>query len=51
MIVSYKDRPDDRARGLAAGADHYLAKGAFHDASLLQAVDDLIGAARTPGAP
>jgi len=44
MIVSYKDRPEDRARGLEAGADHYLAKGAFHDASLLDAVRDLIGA-------
>jgi two-component system sensor histidine kinase and response regulator WspE len=45
MIVSYKDRPEDRARGMEAGADHYLAKGAFHDASLLDAVHDLIGPA------
>lgn len=44
MIVSYKDRPEDRARGLQAGADHYLAKGSFHDSSLLDAVSDLIGA-------
>jgi two-component system sensor histidine kinase and response regulator WspE len=43
MIVSYKDRPDDRARGLLAGADHYLAKGSFHDSALLDAVADLIG--------
>lgn len=43
MIVSYKDRPEDRARGLEAGADWYLAKGAFHDASLLDAVRDLVG--------
>jgi two-component system sensor histidine kinase and response regulator WspE len=50
MIVSYKDRPEDRARGLEAGADWYLAKGAFHDASLLDAVRDLIGEA-LPGAP
>jgi two-component system sensor histidine kinase and response regulator WspE len=49
MIVSYKDRPEDRARGLEAGADWYLAKGAFHDASLLDAVRDLIGDA-LPGA-
>jgi two-component system sensor histidine kinase and response regulator WspE len=51
MIVSYKDRPEDRARGLEAGADYYLAKGAFHDASLLDAVRDLVGGAhgeRTP---
>src|SRR5258708_35778099 len=29
MIVSYKDRPEDRRRGLDAGADYYLAKGSF----------------------
>ena len=45
MIVSYKDRPEDRARGLAAGADHYLTKGGFHDTTLLDAVRELIGAA------
>lgn len=50
MIVSYKDRPEDRARGLEAGADYYLAKGAFHDATLLDAVRDLIGEA-LPGGP
>ena len=43
MIVSYKDRPEDRARGQEAGADYYLAKGAFHDATLLDAVRDLVG--------
>ncbi|MGO4382364.1 hybrid sensor histidine kinase/response regulator [Pseudoduganella sp. RAF53_2] len=43
MIVSYKDRPEDRARGLAAGADYYLTKGSFHDETLLDAVTDLIG--------
>lgn len=45
MIISYKDRPEDRARGMNAGADYYLAKGSFHDASLLDAVFDLIGPA------
>lgn len=45
MIVSYKDRAEDRQRGLDAGADYYLAKGSFHDDTLLQAVVDLIGAA------
>jgi two-component system sensor histidine kinase and response regulator WspE len=43
MIVSYKDRPEDRARGLAAGADYYLTKGSFHDETLLDAVADLVG--------
>ena len=45
MIVSYKDREEDRRRGLEAGADYYLAKGSFHDEALLDAVRDLIGEA------
>ena len=45
MIVSYKDREEDRRRGLEAGADFYLTKGSFHDETLLNAVTDLIGAA------
>ncbi|MEI6560492.1 MAG: hybrid sensor histidine kinase/response regulator [Verrucomicrobiota bacterium] len=45
MIVSYKDRPEDRNRGLEAGADYYLTKGSFHDETLLNAVTDLIGEA------
>jgi len=47
MVVSYKDREEDRRRGLEAGADYYLAKGSFHDEALLDAVRDLIGEART----
>ncbi|HDR8951666.1 hybrid sensor histidine kinase/response regulator [Burkholderia vietnamiensis] len=46
MIVSYKDRDEDRRRGLDAGADYYLAKSSFHDEALLDAVHDLIGDAR-----
>jgi two-component system sensor histidine kinase and response regulator WspE len=45
MIVSYKDREEDRRRGLEAGADYYLAKSSFHDTAMLQAVIDLIGEA------
>ena len=45
MIVSYKDRKEDRKRGLDAGADYYLTKGSFHDETLLDAVIDLIGEA------
>jgi two-component system sensor histidine kinase and response regulator WspE len=45
MIVSYKDREEDRRRGLEAGADYYLSKGGFHDDTLVQAVADLIGEA------
>lgn len=43
MIVSYKDRQEDRDAGLQAGADYYLTKGSFHDDSLIDAVIDLIG--------
>ncbi|MCO6414465.1 MAG: hybrid sensor histidine kinase/response regulator [Thiogranum sp.] len=45
MIVSYKDREEDRQRGLEAGADYYLTKGSFHDETLIEAVADLIGRA------
>ncbi|MDN6857123.1 hybrid sensor histidine kinase/response regulator [Pseudomonas sp. CAN2814] len=45
MVVSYKDREEDRRRGLDAGADYYLAKASFHDEALLDAVVDLIGGA------
>ena len=45
MIVSYKDREEDRQRGLDAGADYYLTKGSFHDETLIEAVLDLIGTA------
>jgi two-component system sensor histidine kinase and response regulator WspE len=47
MIVSYKDREEDKLRGLEAGADYYLTKGSFHDETLLQAVVDLIGEPET----
>jgi two-component system, chemotaxis family, sensor histidine kinase and response regulator WspE len=43
MVVSYKDREEDRRRGLDAGADYYLAKASFHDDALLDAVMELIG--------
>ncbi|MGE5660410.1 MAG: response regulator [Actinomycetota bacterium] len=43
IIVSYKDREEDRLRGLEAGADYYLTKTSFHDNTLLKAVIDLIG--------
>ena len=43
IIVSYKDREEDKNRGLNAGADYYLTKGSFSDRSLIEAVEDLIG--------
>ncbi|HLO51157.1 MAG TPA: response regulator [Kamptonema sp.] len=43
IIVSYKDRDEDRIRGLEAGADYYLTKASFQDDTLVNAVYDLIG--------
>jgi two-component system sensor histidine kinase and response regulator WspE len=43
IIVSYKDREEDRIRGMEAGADYYLTKASFHDDTLIKAVVDLIG--------
>lgn len=45
MIVSYKEREEDRRLGLEAGANYYLTKSSFHDESMIAAVADLIGAA------
>lgn len=46
MMVSYKDRQEDRMKGLMAGADYYLTKGSFEDEGLRHAVIELIGEAR-----
>jgi len=43
IIVSYKDREEDRRRGLEAGADYYMAKENFQPAALRDAVRDMIG--------
>ena len=45
MIVSYKDRDEDRRRGMDAGADYYLTKGSFYDETMLRAIEDFIGGA------
>jgi two-component system sensor histidine kinase and response regulator WspE len=43
VIVSYKDREEDRLQGLQAGADAYIKKSAFDDQVLLKVVHDFIG--------
>ena len=43
MIVSYKDREEDRVSGLEAGANYYLTKSSFYDESFIKAISDLIG--------
>lgn len=45
MIVSYKERENDREQGLQAGANYYLTKSSFQDETLLNVVSDLIGKA------
>ena len=45
IIISYKDREEDRLCGLEVGADYYLTKSSFHDDTFLQAVIDTIGEA------
>jgi two-component system sensor histidine kinase and response regulator WspE len=45
MIVSYKDREEDKIAGKNAGANYYLTKSSFADDSFILAVEDLIGEA------
>ena len=47
VIVSYKDREEDRISGLDAGANCYPTKSSFHDQTFLDAVVDLIGEAES----
>ncbi len=43
VIVSYKDREEDRLAGLRLGANSYLTKSSFHDNRFLEVVRDLLG--------
>ena len=43
IIVSYKDRVEEKNKGLEIGADYYITKGSFQDQALVNAVHDLIG--------
>jgi two-component system sensor histidine kinase and response regulator WspE len=42
IVVSYKDREQDRLLGLEAGANAYLTKGSFHDDTFINTVSDLM---------
>jgi two-component system chemotaxis sensor kinase CheA len=44
LILSSRTSADDRQRGLDAGADGYIQKSGFDEASLLAAVNRLLGA-------
>ena len=43
IIVSYKEREEDRMLGLEVGANYYLTKSSFHDNRFIRAVEDLLG--------
>ncbi|PZO10199.1 MAG: hybrid sensor histidine kinase/response regulator [Lysobacteraceae bacterium] len=43
IIVSYRDRPEDRGRGLEVHADAYLTKSDFQEHGFLDVVHSLIG--------
>ncbi|PAW80441.1 MAG: hybrid sensor histidine kinase/response regulator [Pedosphaera sp. Tous-C6FEB] len=45
MMITYKEREEDRQRGLRAGVNVFLTKGSFKDATFLRAVEELIGPA------
>ncbi len=42
MVVSYKDRDDDKNRAISAGANAYLAKSSFSDDSFIKTVSSLL---------
>ena len=41
IVVSYKDREDDRAKAFAAGADHYVTKAAFDSGEMLIQIGEM----------
>jgi two-component system sensor histidine kinase and response regulator WspE len=51
IVVSYKDREEDRLAGLEAGATAYLTKGSFQDSSFADTVRDLVDVGRAGGSP
>lgn len=42
ILLTSRDSPDDRARGLEAGANAYLVKSAFDQTKLLRAIEQLL---------
>jgi len=43
IVISYKERDEDRALGRQAGANAYLSKSSFHDNSLVETVAAMLG--------
>jgi len=42
VIVSSRDKEDDRRRGLQAGANAYIVKGSFEQSNLLSTIQALV---------
>ena len=42
LVVSYKERIEDRERGIALGASGYLSKGSFKDATFIKTVEEVL---------
>ncbi len=49
IIVSYRDRPEDRARGMEVRADAYLTKSDFQEHGFIDVVHGLIGDGEVTG--
>ncbi len=45
LMVSYKEREEDKQAGLKAGANRFLSKSSFHDESFINAIQELVGEA------
>jgi len=45
LMVSYKERDEDKQSALHAGANRFLSKTSFHDKTFLNAIIELIGEA------
>lgn len=48
-MITYKEREEDRQRGLRAGVDVFLTNGSFQDATFLREVENLFGAPHLMG--
>ena len=46
VIISYKDRPEDKRKGLECGANAYLTKSSFQDDSFVKTVQNLTAKTR-----
>lgn len=48
IIVTSREKEEDKRRGIAVGASAYIVKGAFDQSNLLETVQNLIGGGKIP---